>query len=42
MKSICMIAGEPSGDLYAAEVIKHIFSENSEVDIFGIGGDNIL
>lgn len=42
MKSICIIAGEPSGDLYAAEVIKHIFSENLEVDIFGIGGDNMI
>lgn len=42
MKSICIIAGEPSGDLYAAEVIKYIYSENSEIDIFGIGGDNMI
>lgn len=42
LKKLCIIAGEPSGDLYASEVIKFIKKEKPDIDIFGIGGDKMI
>lgn len=40
MKKILMIAGEASGDIYGAELAKHLYSM-SEVNITGIGGERM-
>ena len=39
MKRIFIIAGEPSGDLHASNLVKCIKKENSSVDFRGWGGD---
>lgn len=39
--SIFFVAAEPSGDLLAAEVIDVIRQHNADVDILGIGGDEM-
>jgi len=41
-KKILMIAGEPSGDLLGAPLIKELKKENSESKIYGIGGDLMI
>lgn len=40
MKNILMIAGEASGDIYGAELAKHLY-RMSEVNISGIGGERM-
>ena len=40
-QKIFIIAGEPSGDQHAADLVKHIWQSNSDVEINGIGGDNL-
>ena len=42
MKKLYVIAGEASGDLYGANLIKNIRSESREpLEIYGVGGDRI-
>jgi lipid-A-disaccharide synthase len=33
--------GEPSGDLYAGELVRHLRERIGEVDVFGLGGDRL-
>ena len=33
--------GEPSGDLYAGDLIRHLRREKGELEIFGLGGDRV-
>jgi lipid-A-disaccharide synthase len=33
--------GEPSGDLYAAELVRHLREHDQELSIFGLGGDRM-
>ena len=40
-QKIFIIAGEPSGDQHAADLVKHIWQINPNVEINGIGGDNL-
>ena len=35
---IFILAGEPSGDEYGAELMKHLNSQKSEIQFYGIGG----
>ena len=39
MTKVLVVAGEPSGDLHAAEVIKHLVCQCPEINFFGMGGD---
>jgi lipid-A-disaccharide synthase len=40
--SICIIVGEPSGDLYASKIISELLSKKPNLNIFGVGGDNMI
>lgn len=40
-KSLLVITGEASGDMHAADVIRELNKHNSEIDIWGIGGDRL-
>jgi lipid-A-disaccharide synthase len=40
-KKILMIAGEASGDLHGAGLIKALLQQNAALEIFGIGGDRM-
>lgn len=33
--------GEPSGDLYGAELVRHLRSRRPALDVFGLGGDHL-
>jgi lipid-A-disaccharide synthase len=33
--------GEPSGDLYAAELTRHLQTRTPDLDVFGLGGDHL-
>src|SRR3989338_4240303 len=37
-KNILIVAGEPSGDLHASNLVKELKSLNSNLQFFGIGG----
>lgn len=39
VRSVLMVAGEPSGDVYGAGVVKELRSRHPDVEVFGIGGD---
>lgn len=41
MKRVLILAGEASGDLHAAELIKASLQQNSELEFFGMGGDKM-
>ena len=41
MKRIMIIAGESSGDLHGAGVVREIRRRNPDVEVFGIGGDRM-
>src|SRR5262245_17044252 len=34
--------GEPSGDLYGAQLVRHLRRELPELTVFGLGGDRLL
>ena len=38
---ICLLAGEASGDLHAANLVKEMRLQNSDLDLFGFGGDRM-
>ena len=42
VNSVCIIAGEPSGDLYAGRVVAGLLKKNPNLDIFGVGGDHMI
>ncbi len=41
MKKILMIAGEPSGDLHASNLIRELKKLSPDIEIFGAGGDKM-
>lgn len=41
MKKIFIITGEHSGDIHAGKVVEILKSQNSDLEIHGIGGDNL-
>ena len=41
MKNICIIAGETSGDIHAAKLVRAMKSLDPELAFFGIGGDDM-
>ena len=40
-KKIMIIAGEASGDLYGGQLVKALFEKDPNLEIFGVGGDNM-
>lgn len=41
MKKVFIITGEHSGDIHASRVAKRLFELNREIEIEGIGGENL-
>lgn len=41
MKSLLVIAGEVSGDMHAAGLVRALKAEHPEVQVYGIGGDRL-
>jgi lipid-A-disaccharide synthase len=41
VKSVMIIAGEASGDLHGAGVVRELKKANPSIDIFGVGGDRM-
>jgi len=39
--SLLVCCGEPSGDLYAGDLVGHLKLQAGEVDVFGLGGDRL-
>lgn len=42
MKRVMIIAGEASGDLHAAKLVREVNALNTEVKFYGIGGKNMV
>lgn len=41
MPRLLVSCGEPSGDLYGAELVRHLGQEVPGLDVFGLGGDRL-
>jgi lipid-A-disaccharide synthase len=41
MPRLLVSAGEPSGDLYASELVRHLRDAHPGLDVFGLGGDRL-
>jgi lipid-A-disaccharide synthase len=41
MPRLLLSCGEPSGDLYGAELVRHLREQVPDVDVFGLGGDRL-
>lgn len=41
MKRVMIIAGEASGDLHAAKLVREVKEKNSDISFYGIGGKNM-
>jgi lipid-A-disaccharide synthase len=41
MKSLLVIAGEDSGDMHAADVIRALKQTRSDITVWGIGGEKL-
>ena len=41
MKKVFIITGEHSGDIHASMVAKRLFELNHDIEIEGIGGENL-
>ena len=41
-RRVLVSCGEPSGDLYAGELVRHLRERGGPIDIFGLGGDRLL
>jgi lipid-A-disaccharide synthase len=41
MSRLLVASGEPSGELYAAELVRHLRALRPELDVFGLGGDRL-
>ncbi len=39
---VLVSCGEPSGDLYGAELVRHLRQGLGELEVFGLGGDQLL
>jgi len=42
MPRLLLSCGEPSGDLYGAELVRHLRRQVPDLDVFGLGGDRLL
>ena len=42
MKRVMIIAGEASGDLHAAKLVREVKEKNSDISFYGIGGRNMI
>jgi len=42
VNNICIVVGEPSADLYASRIISDLLSKKPNLNIFGVGGDNMI
>jgi lipid-A-disaccharide synthase len=42
MPRLLVVSGEPSGELYAAELVRHLRELRPGLDVFGLGGDRLL
>ena len=42
MKRVMIIAGEASGDLHAAKLVREVKEKNSEISFYGIGGTKMV
>ena len=42
MKRVMIIAGEASGDLHAAKLVREVKEKNKDVSFYGIGGTNMV
>jgi lipid-A-disaccharide synthase len=42
MPRLLVCSGEPSGDLYGAELVRHLRVARPDLDVFGLGGDQLL
>jgi lipid-A-disaccharide synthase len=42
MSRLLVASGEPSGELYAAELIRHLKALTPGLEVFGLGGDRML
>jgi lipid-A-disaccharide synthase len=40
-RRLLVSCGEPSGDLYAGELVRHLRERTSPIDVFGLGGDRL-
>ena len=41
MKKVFVITGEHSGDMHAGRVVEILKSQNPDIDVQGIGGENL-
>lgn len=41
MSRLLVVSGEPSGELYAAEMVRHLRELRPGLDVFGLGGDRL-
>jgi lipid A disaccharide synthetase len=41
MKKVFVITGEHSGDIHAGKVVQILKEQNTEIEIHGIGGENL-
>jgi lipid-A-disaccharide synthase len=41
MPRLLLSCGEPSGDLYGAELVRHLRESVPDLDVFGLGGDRL-
>ena len=41
MKRVMIIAGEASGDLHAAKLVREVLQKNTDIHFYGIGGKNM-
>jgi lipid-A-disaccharide synthase len=42
MPRLLVSSGEPSGDLYGAELVRQLRGTRADVEVFGLGGDHLL
>ena len=42
MKRVMIIAGEASGDIHAAKLVREVKEKNSDISFYGIGGKNMV
>ena len=42
MKRVMIIAGEASGDMHAAKLVREVLEKNSDIHFYGIGGDKMV
>ena len=41
MSRLLIVSGEPSGELYAAELVRHLRALQPDLEVFGVGGDRL-